>query len=117
MNTTPDEINSRVSDTVGMVSKAGYSVSEDVAFQRELASFRVHRAFHSRNLFSQEVIILISTSGQLWVRCPNCNNKTRIKVYSDTVLLNFPLYCPKCKRETKVDIAKLKMVVRKEPDA
>ena len=26
---------------------------------------------------------------QLWVRCPSCGNKTRIKVYEDTVLLNF----------------------------
>ena len=28
---------------------------------------------------------------QFWVRCPSCGNKTRIKVYEDTVLLNFPL--------------------------
>ena len=35
-----------------------------------------------------------------WVLCPICNNKTRIKVRSDTVLENFPLFCPKCKRET-----------------
>lgn len=54
---------------------------------------------------------------QLWVRCPACGNKTRIKVYEDTVLLNFPLYCPKCKAETKVNIVKLKMVLCKEPDA
>ena len=54
---------------------------------------------------------------QLWVRCPSCGNKTRIKVYEDTVLLNFPLYCPKCKVETKVNIVKLKMVLCKEPDA
>ena len=54
---------------------------------------------------------------QLSVRCPSCGNKTRIKVYEDTVLLNFPLYCPKCKVETKVNIVKLKMVLCKEPDA
>ena len=35
----------------------------------------------------------------LWIRCPTCNNKTRTKVYEDTVLLNFPLFCPKCKKE------------------
>ena len=29
----------------------------------------------------------------------NCNNKTRIKICDNTVLENFPLYCPKCKRE------------------
>ena len=54
---------------------------------------------------------------QLWVRCPFCGSKTRIKVYEDTVLLNFPLYCPKCKIEAKVNIVKLKMMLCKEPDA
>ncbi len=53
----------------------------------------------------------------LWVRCPICNGKTRIKVYENTVLVNFPLFCPKCKKEVKVDIVKLRMVFSKEPDA
>jgi hypothetical protein len=60
---------------------------------------------------------MIEGTRQLWVRCPSCGSKTRIKVYEDTVLLNFPLYCPKCKVETKVNIVKLKMVLCKEPDA
>lgn len=33
-----------------------------------------------------------------WVYCPICNNKTREKVREDTVIKNFPLYCPKCKQ-------------------
>ena len=49
-------------------------------------------------------------SNSLWVRCPICNGKTRIKVNLDTVLVRFPLYCPKCKKETKIDIVNLKMV-------
>lgn len=49
---------------------------------------------------------------QLWIRCPLCNQKTRIKVYPDTVLLNFPLYCPKCKRETIINVVQLKMVIK-----
>ena len=53
---------------------------------------------------------------KLWVNCPVCEGRTRIKVYSDTVLLNFPLFCPKCKNETIISIVKLKMVVSKEPD-
>ena len=52
----------------------------------------------------------------LWVNCPVCGGRTRIKVYSDTVLLNFPLYCPKCKNETIINIVKLKMVISVEPD-
>ena len=47
-----------------------------------------------------------------WVRCPVCGGKTRTKVYGDTVLVNFPLYCPKCKREFTVDLVKLRMVVK-----
>ena len=35
---------------------------------------------------------------------PICNNKTRIKVRPDTVLENFPLFCPKCKRETIISV-------------
>ena len=48
----------------------------------------------------------------LWIHCPNCGGKTRTKVYEDTVLLNFPLYCPKCKKEIIVDVVQLKMVIR-----
>ncbi len=39
---------------------------------------------------------------QGWVRCPVCGCKTRTKVRGDTVLENFPLFCPKCHRETVV---------------
>lgn len=53
----------------------------------------------------------------MWVHCPFCHNKTRTKVYEDTVLLKFPLYCPKCKRVIRVSIVKLKMVLSDEPDA
>ena len=51
--------------------------------------------------------------GSLWVPCPICRNKTHTKVYEDTVLINFPLYCPKCKKETPINIVKLKMTVSK----
>ena len=51
-----------------------------------------------------------TTNDSLWVHCPICNGKTRIKVNLDTVLVRFPLYCPKCKKETKIDIVNLKMV-------
>ena len=49
----------------------------------------------------------------LWIHCPICGGKTRIKVYDDTVLVRFPLYCPKCKREIRIDVVKLKMVFSK----
>jgi len=46
-----------------------------------------------------------------WLRCPICNGKTRVKVQDNTVLLNFPLYCSKCKRETMVNVVQLKMTI------
>ena len=52
-----------------------------------------------------------------WAPCPICKSKTKLKVYPDTVLVRFPLYCQKCKRETKIDMVQLKMVLSKEPDA
>jgi len=52
-----------------------------------------------------------------WLLCPICGNKTRVKVRVDTVLKNFPLFCPKCKHEEIVDVKHLKIVVIKEPDA
>lgn len=55
----------------------------------------------------------LKTNDALWVRCPICNGKTRIKVYQETVLVHFPLYCPKCKKETKIDVVQLKMVQSK----
>ena len=42
-----------------------------------------------------------------WIRCPVCGNKTRDRIREDTVLKNYPLYCPKCKQE-RVYIPNLK---------
>lgn len=52
-----------------------------------------------------------------WLRCPVCKNKTRDRIREDTVLINYPLYCPKCKHESLVHVKKLHMTVIKEPDA
>ena len=52
-----------------------------------------------------------------WILCLACQNKTRIKVHQDTVLLNFPLFCPKCKHETLINVQQMNMLVIKEPDA
>ena len=51
-----------------------------------------------------------------WVRCPICSNKTRDRIREDTVLINYPLYCPKCKQETLIEAKNLKITVIKEPD-
>lgn len=53
----------------------------------------------------------------VWLPCPTCGSRTKTKIYEDTVLVKFPLYCPKCKKETRIDVVLMKMVLSKEPDA
>ena len=52
-----------------------------------------------------------------WLLYPVCNNKTRIKLRADTLLENFPLFCPKCKQETLINVRQLNLSIIKEPDA
>lgn len=52
-----------------------------------------------------------------WLLCPVCRNKTRLKLREDTILENFPLYCPKCKQEILIRVQKLNIFIIKEPDA
>ena len=52
-----------------------------------------------------------------WILCPFCGSKTRLKIHDDTVLENFPLYCPKCKHETLIAVRKLNLSIIQEPDA
>ena len=51
-----------------------------------------------------------------WLLCPVCKNKTRTKVREDTELIKFPLFCPKCKKETIINVKNLKITIIKEPD-
>lgn len=39
-----------------------------------------------------------------WLLCPICGRKTHDKIREDTEMKNFPLYCPKCKQETVIDV-------------
>ena len=52
-----------------------------------------------------------------WIRCPICQGKTRTKVQEETVLINFPLYCPKCRKEVLVNVVQLKMIVCDKQEA
>ncbi|MFR4989470.1 cysteine-rich KTR domain-containing protein [Anaerotruncus colihominis] len=52
-----------------------------------------------------------------WILCPVCNNKTRLRIREDTEIKKFPLYCPKCKQETLINVKNLSISVITEPDA
>ena len=46
-----------------------------------------------------------------WILCPVCGNKTRLQLRADTELKNFPLYCPKCKQKTLINVKDLQITV------
>lgn len=52
-----------------------------------------------------------------WILCPVCGSKTRDRIQEDTELKNYPLFCPKRKQETLINIQKMNMSVIKEPGA
>lgn len=39
-----------------------------------------------------------------WILCPVCNGKTRTKIFEDTKIYFFPLFCPKCKHEVIINV-------------
>lgn len=53
----------------------------------------------------------------IFLLCPICGSKTRDRIREDTVLKNYPLYCPKCKQESVIEAEELQVNVIKEPDA
>ncbi len=46
-----------------------------------------------------------------FVICPMCKSKTRLKLLPETVLENYPLFCPKCKKEVIVNARHLQVLV------
>ena len=43
------------------------------------------------------------TEQRQWVYCPCCGAKTRLQLLRQTELRDFPLFCPKCRRETVIN--------------
>ncbi len=52
-----------------------------------------------------------------WVLCPACGSKTRDKIRADTELKNFPVFCPKCKEETLINVKEFRITVVHKPAA
>lgn len=46
-----------------------------------------------------------------WVHCPVCGSKTRNQIREDTILKNYPLYCPKCKQISLIEAENLRIAV------
>lgn len=53
-----------------------------------------------------------------FVLCPFCGGKTRLKLLPETVLQNYPLFCPKCRKEIVISAEHLKIKIEEtKPDA
>lgn len=54
------------------------------------------------------------SKGEKWLLCPACGKKTRDRIREDTILINYPLYCPKCGQTTTICAKKLLVEIVKE---
>lgn len=52
-----------------------------------------------------------------WLLCPLCNHKTRIQVIPQTKIRNLPVWCPKCGKESIIDMEQLNITNVIVPDA
>ncbi len=52
-----------------------------------------------------------------WIKCPICGKKTRDKIREDTIIKNFPVFCPKCKQEILINVEQFQITVIQEPAA
>ena len=52
-----------------------------------------------------------------WVLCPLCGAKTRLQLLLETELKSFPLFCPKCKRESIINAQNFQIEIINQPDA
>ena len=44
------------------------------------------------------------TEEKRWLLCPCCGGKTRLQIFRETELKDFPLFCPECRRESIVSV-------------
>ena len=51
------------------------------------------------------------------LRCPICKGKTRTKAFNETTMTHYPLFCPKCKNETLIDVKDFEITIVGVPAA
>ena len=60
----------------------------------------------------------MNTTEEKWILRPNCGAKTRARLLPDTVLRNFPLFCPKCRQESIINAQNCRVIkIKVQPDA
>lgn len=51
----------------------------------------------------------MNSNKEHWILCSACGSKTRARLLPDTVLRSFPLFCPKCRRESIINVQNYKV--------
>lgn len=46
-----------------------------------------------------------------WIICPVCGRKTHNKIRENTEMKNVPLYCPKYRKETLINVQDMKITL------
>lgn len=59
----------------------------------------------------------MSAAEEKWILCPVCGAKTRLRLLRKTVLRDFPLFCPKCRRESIISARNFQIEKVNQPDA
>ena len=59
----------------------------------------------------------MSAAEERWVLCPVCGAKTRLRLLRRTILQEFPLFCPKCRRESIINERNFQIEEVNQPDA
>ena len=59
----------------------------------------------------------MSAAEEKWILCPVCGAKTRLRLLRKTVLRDFPLFCPKCRRESIINARNVQIERVNQPDA
>lgn len=52
-----------------------------------------------------------------WLLCPVCGAKMRLRLLQRTVLREFPICCPKCRRESVISARNFQIETVYQPDA
>ena len=60
--------------------------------------------------YMEKAIKMIDKGG--FIICPICKSKTRQKATKETYLKNFPLFCPKCKCQSIIDLIEGEVTVK-----
>jgi len=51
----------------------------------------------------------MNSNKEHWILCPACGSKTRARLLPDTILRSLPLFCPKCRRESIINVQNYKV--------